>query len=153
MFSKGLCTPTHNLRLFNGIRSRLSCPQPGATRIVAAQSATIKDGSQSISLKEGDLVFVDFATASLDASKFPDPKTFKLDRPEASYINFGVGPHSCLGQPISVLAAATMLKSIGKVKNLKRVPGKAGEIRSKVVGGTRLYLTTDASAWVGMPQS
>jgi cytochrome P450 len=121
---------------------------------VSVASTTIVDDERNIQLKLGEQVCADFSSASRDPHKFSEPEKVKLDRPEESYLHLWTGPHSGLGGPIVLTAAATMLKSVAALKNLHRVSGKAGDSTTKTIGGAvKVYLTTDASAWSSLPQS
>lgn len=76
----------------------------------------------------------------------------KLDRPESSYIHHGWGPHACLGRQITVTAMASQLRVLGRLRNLRRVPGPQGQLKYKVVNGAfRVYLKPDWSAYWPFP--
>jgi len=133
---------------------RIATPAFGVLRVVGVPQATIADGSRTVPVKGGDVIFTDFVTAGMDASKFPDPQAIKLDRPDADYIHHGWGPHSCLGRPFVTTAAASMLKVFARLGNLRRAPGPAGEITSKEVGGAfKVFLLPDGSDWGAFPNS
>ena len=69
-----------------------------------------------------------------------------------SYIHYGWGPHKCLGLDASKLAMTTMLKTVGKLDNLRRAPGPQGELKKVVVpGGYTMYLTEDGSSYWPFP--
>jgi cytochrome P450 len=105
-------------------------------------------------VRENDTLLANFVTAGTDPSKFPDPETIKLDRPEENYIHHGWGPHTCLGRPIVTTAAASMLGVFARLKNLRRAPGDAGEMKNKVIGGTfKVFLTEDGQDWGSFPCS
>ncbi|KAL2872843.1 peroxidase/cytochrome P450 family protein [Aspergillus lucknowensis] len=130
---------------------RLSTPAFGVLR-TAADNATIKDGTSTTNVRKGDTLFVDFITAGLDPSKFPDPEEIKLDRPMELYIHHGWGPHSCLGRPIVTIAGACLLRVLGRLRNVRRAPGPSGEMKSKMVNAAfKVYLPEDASKWTPFP--
>ncbi len=112
----------------------------------------IEDGERAIHVKPGDEVLCDLVTASLDPTGFPEPEKVILDRPLDSYIHFGWGPHMCLGYGVSKLALTTMLKTVGKLDNLRRAPGTQGQIK-KVPGpgGITMYMTADQSSLFPFP--
>jgi len=60
--------------------------------------------------------------AGLDESAFPLPREIDPTRPEKSYVQYGWGPHSCIGAEIAVTALAVMLKVFGKLDGLRIVP-------------------------------
>ena len=123
----------------------------GVYRNVATK-ATIPDGDRNVNVSPGDKVFIDCITASHDPLAFPDPESVKLDRPMDSYIQYGQGPHQCLGYGMSKLALTTMLKTVAKLDNLKRAPGPQGHIKKVVLlGGVTAYMTADHSKYFPFP--
>jgi linoleate 10R-lipoxygenase len=95
----------------------------------AASAATIDDGGCQVSVKAGDKVFVSFVGAAKDPVMFPDPEEVKVDRPLDNYIHYDEGPHTCLGRDASRVALTAMLKTVGKLDNLRRAPGPKGELK------------------------
>ena len=123
----------------------------GVFRNVAG-ATTIEDGDRKIGVIPGDEVFVDCVTASQDPVTFPEPEKVKLDRPMDSYLQYGHGPHQCLGYDISKLAMTTMLKTVGKLENLRRAPGAQGLIKKiPGPGGVTRYMTADHSRYFPFP--
>ncbi|EDN03804.1 hypothetical protein HCAG_01669 [Histoplasma mississippiense (nom. inval.)] len=123
----------------------------GVYREVVTQS-TIKDGVKTLSLKPGDRVACNFAKASMDPKKFPEPDKVDLTRDLDSYIHFGQGPHKCLGFGICNAALSTMLKTVGKLENLRRAPGPQGELRRiPGPGGISKYLVVDYTSYFPFP--
>lgn len=123
----------------------------GVYRDVATM-ATIQDGDRKVHVKPGEEVFVDCVTASQDPTAFPEPRSVDLHRDMDSYIHYGHGPHQCLGYGVSKLAMMTMLKTVGKLDNLRRAPGVQGQIK-KIAGpgGVTLYMTADHSRYFPFP--
>ena len=123
----------------------------GVYRSVAT-TATIPDGDRMVNMMPDQRLFIDCVTASQDPVAFPDPKSVKLDRPMDSYIHYGQGPHQCLGYEMSKLAMRTMLKTVGKLDNLRRAPGPQGHIKKIASpGGVTLYMTADHSRYFPFP--
>ncbi|PLN76109.1 heme peroxidase [Aspergillus taichungensis] len=130
---------------------RLSTPAFGVLRNAAADT-TIDDSGKSIPVHKGDTIFADFVTAGRDASKFPDPESIRLDRPDELYIHHGWGPHACLGRAIVTVAGAAMLRVFGGLTNLRRSPGPSGEMKSTLVNNAfKVYLPEDGSEWTQFP--
>jgi cytochrome P450 len=93
-------------------------------------------------------------TACVDPDVFPNPYEIDLTRPEDLYIQYGYGPHSCVGAPIVITALASMLRVFGRLENLRRAPGPAGEMKSIMLHDTfRTYMTEDWSSWWPFPTS
>ncbi|KAK7728859.1 hypothetical protein SLS63_006467 [Diaporthe eres] len=121
-------------------------------------------------LKAGTRLLLDLTAANHDGTVFPEPETVRLDRPIKSYIHFGWGPHLCLGQDMSISGLAVVFKKIVGLKNLRRAPGRKGEvksfpaafwngqvgsIRNPDVGwtGLRTYMTADQSSFWPLPST
>ncbi|KAK6337318.1 hypothetical protein TWF730_002723 [Orbilia blumenaviensis] len=115
----------------------------------ADRAFDLTDGETTYTLKRGDVVFVNFITASRDPTVFPDPLEIKLDRPEGTYIQYGYGQHRCLGQDVNLIALTAMLKVFGKLENLRRAPGIQGNLKYiSRPGGSKVYLKEDwSSLW------
>ncbi|KAL8761616.1 MAG: hypothetical protein Q9184_002263 [Pyrenodesmia sp. 2 TL-2023] len=113
---------------------------------------TIDDNGRPVHVKPGDKVFCSFVQANREAKYFPDPDTVRLDRPLDSYIHYGVGPHACLGKEASRVALTAMLKTVGGLDGLRRVPGPAGELK-KVPrpGGFYIYMRSDWGGYFPFP--
>jgi cytochrome P450 len=132
---------------------RLSTPGFGVLR-TAVNAATVKDGNASTTAHKGDTIFVDFITAGRDPVKFPNPDEIRLDRPADIYIHHGWGPHACLGRAIVTAAGASLLRVLGRLENIRRAPGSAGEMKSKMVNNAfKLYLRENGSSWTPFPQN
>ena len=117
-----------------------------------ATTATVTDGDRTVNLNPGDEVFINCTTASHDPLAFPDPQSVKLDRPMDSYIQYGQGPHQCLGYGMSKLALTTMLKTVGQLENLRRAPSSQGHIKKvDLSGGLTAYMTADHSQYFPFP--
>ena len=118
----------------------------------AETDAKIEDGERTVNVNAGEKVLCDLVTACKDPQEFPEPDKVILDRPLDSYIHFGWGPHQCLGYPATKLALTTMLKTVGKLDNLRRAPGTQGQIK-KVPGpgGITMYMTADQSSIFPFP--
>lgn len=146
--------PFSHTRLKIFPRLRLAPAGFGLVRVVSADTATIHD-KDTISVKKGDQIYVDFITAGRDPQKFPNPDAIDLNRPDADYIHHGWGAHSCLGRPIVTVALATQLKVFAKLTNLRRAPGADGEMKFKLVNGgdIKAYLNEDGTEWAKFPTS
>lgn len=115
---------------------------------------TVKDYDRNLHLKKGDLVFVNFITASRDPDIFPDPLQVRLDRPLDSYIQYGDGPHECLGKAANIIGLTTMLMEFGKLKGLRRAAGPQGHLKFvPKPGGFKVYMKEDWSAFWPFPTS
>jgi linoleate 10R-lipoxygenase len=90
----------------------------------------------------------------LDPAQFPDPLKVNLDRPEESYVNYGWGPHHCIGKEINILANAAILRTFARLPGLRRAPGPQGQLKyvmqQEVV---RVYLQEDWGSYWFFPTS
>lgn len=114
--------------------------------------------SSSVHVPRGARVFCNIRAASLDPEVFPNPYEIDLDRNAELYIHYGLGPHQCIGLAASKTAAVQFFKKVFGLRNLRRAPGPAGQIKKVEVaapgqsvggpGGYVGYMTVDqSSAW------
>ena len=117
-------------------------------------STTIDDEGRQVSVQPGDRVFSSFVGANRDPERFPDPEKVRVDRPLDSYIHYGMGDHTCLGRDASRVALTAMLKTVGKLQNLRRAPGAQGQLK-KVPrpGGFYVYMTENHGSYFPFPTS
>ncbi|KAL8639900.1 MAG: hypothetical protein Q9226_008813 [Calogaya cf. arnoldii] len=113
---------------------------------------TINDGGRQVPVKPGDKIFCSFVQANRDPEVFPSPNTVRTDRPLESYIHYGMGPHTCLGRDASRVALTAMLKVVGRLDNLRRAPGPAGELKKiPRPGGFYIYMRADHGSYFPFP--
>ncbi len=123
----------------------------------AAASTIIRDRladgkGRDVHVEAGDKVFVSFVGAARDPFVFPSPDEVRVDRPLESYIHYGVGPHYCLGRDASRVALTAMLKVVGRLDNLRRAPGPAGELKKiPRPGGFYVYMRDDHGSYFPFP--
>lgn len=79
---------------------RYEGPAQTVTRI-AAEKIRLAD----VNIQQGDRVFLALNSAARDASVFPEPNSFKIDRNNNRHMAFGLGIHFCLGAPLARLEA------------------------------------------------
>lgn len=133
---------------------RLDPAAAGALRVVASPNATIQDGEKTLHPAQGSTILADFNTAGLDPTVFPDPTEVKLDRPDDLYIHHGYGGHACLGRKTVEVAIAVQLRALARLKNLRRAPGPAGQLKSTTVNGAfKVFMTEDWSEWTPFPST
>lgn len=134
---------------------RINCtPAYGVFRTCATPTATIIDGSRTITVKQGDTIFLDFLHAGTDPTKFPNPLEIKLDRPEEDYIHQGWGAHECLGREITFMSLAVQLRAFARLKGLRRA-GLGAKLKWKYLPGTtfKVFLNESLDAWTPFPRS
>lgn len=83
--------------------------------------------------------------ANRDPNIFPSPMEIRLNRPMDSYLQFGHGPHQCLGEGAAKTSLTAMLKTVaGKCENLRPAPGPQGQLK-KIDRGDGFYAFMDAN--------
>ncbi|GAA6048556.1 hypothetical protein JCM3770_006551 [Rhodotorula araucariae] len=125
-------------------------PQVPLIPRVAKADATIRDGDRTVEVNKGDFVYPSMLNAGMDPSVFPDPEQFRIRDP-SSYRLFGHGMHTCLGAPIINISLVQQMKQVFTLKNVRRAPGKAGQLVRfhQEVGGTQcpVYLSAQQTIW------
>jgi cytochrome P450 len=61
-------------------------------------------------IAEGDIVALAYGSANRDPRVFPDPNSFRLDRPSNRHMAFGTGPHFCIAAAVARLELAVLLE-------------------------------------------
>lgn len=86
---------------------RLASPIRGFTRRVA-RDTRIGD----VALRRGARVVLLYASANMDASRFPDPERFDLRRPAGANLGWGNGAHTCVGIHLAKLELQALLRAM-----------------------------------------
>ena len=121
---------------------------------LATESHTVNDDGRQVEVKPGDRVFCSFVGANREAEYFPDPDQVRLDRPMENYIHYGLGPHACLGGEASRVGLTAMLRTVGKLDNLRRAPGPQGQLKKiPRPGGFYIYMRADHGSYFPFPTS
>ena len=71
-----------------------------------------------VTLRAGDLVRQALGSADRDPARFDDPDVFRIERPPARHLSFGLGHHFCLGAPLARLQAQIVVETM-----VRRLPG------------------------------
>lgn len=92
--------------------------------------------------------------ANVDPHAFPNPLEIDITRPEDSYINYGFGPHSCIGKEMNIVANTAILRCFARLPNFRRAPGPQGQlkyvIKNQVV---KAYMQEDWGSYWYFPTS
>lgn len=86
---------------------RIASPIRGFTRTVAED--TVVDG---VELARGARVVLIFGAANLDESAFPEPETFRIDRPTGVQLGWGHGPHTCVGLHLAKMEMNALVRAM-----------------------------------------
>lgn len=123
----------------------------GAYRRAAADTV-VNDNGKPVRFDKGRNAFCSFLQIARDPAVYPDPHTVRLDRPVDSYIVYGIGSHACLGGEASRVALTAMLKTVGRLDNLRRAPGAQGETKKiPREGGFYAYMDAKESRYWPFP--
>jgi cytochrome P450 len=96
------------------------------------RSATRDVTLAGMDIPKGAIVTVCTAAANHDPRRFPDPCRFDIHRKRERPIEFGSGPHMCLGQHLARLEMTRALNAVlDRLPDLRVDPNKP---RSKMIG-------------------
>ncbi len=118
------------LRYLKSFRTHLGLDPvtPGVVRI-----ATVDRPSPPPFGTKGDRFYFDFTKAAVNPKTFDDPNEINPQRDPASYVFYqGDGVFKTLGPKFVVRVTAEVLRAVFVLKNVQRVPGKAGILRRSV---------------------
>lgn len=115
---------------------------------------TVDDGDRLVQVKVGDRICSSIVGANREAAYFPNPNTVDVHRPLDRYLHYGVGPHTCLGAAASRVALTAMLRTVGRLNNLRRAPGPQGQLKKvSKPGGSMSYMRADHGGYFPFPTS
>lgn len=101
-------------------------------------------------LPERSKLMFNIAGANRDPQKFPDPESFRLDRPLAQvrqHLSFGVGVHFCMGSSIARMEARIAMRLLLERLPALRLEGRGERVRTWLYWGrTKLPLAWGARA-------
>ena len=121
---------------------------------LAAEDLTLEENGKTVRVKKGEKIFTSFTQANRDEAYFPEPSQVRLDRPLDSYVQIGTGPAAALGREASQVALSAMLRTVGRLDNLRRAPGPAGQLKKvRQPGGYDLYMRFDHGSYTPLPTS
>lgn len=102
-------------------------------------------GTRTKAVPEGKVVLVSVLSAMFDPAGFPDPRTFRPDRPEEAYLHFGHGMHTCFGMAVNRAQIPTLVAAVVSLPGLRRAPGKEGKLVFDGPFPDRLVVEFDAA--------
>ena len=76
---------------------------------------TREDTELGTAIPAGAVVMAMVGSANRDERRFANPDVFRLDRPAARHLAFGVGPHACLGALLARAEARAALHALLRV--------------------------------------
>jgi cytochrome P450 len=91
-----------------------------------------------VTIRKGDQVLGIFPLAGLDERVNPDPMTFDPRRRNARHMDFGSGPHTCLGARLALREIRVFLEEwLAKMPQFSIVPGTAPRMSSGIINTMR----------------
>jgi cytochrome P450 len=96
--------------------------RPPVRSIIRVTKTDAEVGGRQI--PRGSAVISWIGSANRDASRFPDPERFDIDRSPNRHLSFGQGIHYCLGAPLARLEARIAIQGlVDRIASLEVVPG------------------------------
>ncbi|KAK4555581.1 hypothetical protein LTR86_007334 [Recurvomyces mirabilis] len=137
----------------SGVFRYVDLSASGKESIEVIDTPTLPDGTtkplgtQTHTLKSGQVVMLNLRSASHDPNGFKDPEKFDPDRDLNSYIHLGHGPHQCIGLPMTRVGLTTMLKVVAKLEGLQPAPVAIGgkTVRSSVKKVVKEFVPGDSA--------
>ncbi|GAA5970850.1 hypothetical protein JCM3765_006103, partial [Sporobolomyces pararoseus] len=107
---------------------RLDPPVGGFVRQAQSNVSLGGTGPNSVQIKAGTLIYIDWTKVNRDPSKFAEPDQIKLDRNPSLYKLAEPGIRSTHGEGINSLVAVAVSKEVLRLSNLRRAPGNSGKL-------------------------
>jgi cytochrome P450 len=92
----------------------------------SSRGATLGRGARKVPADK--VVLVSLLSAMFDPAAFPSPGGFRPDRPEASYLHFGHGMHTCFGLAVNRVQIPELVAAVVALPGLRRAPGADGKL-------------------------
>ncbi len=86
---------------------RIASPIRGFTRRLSRDHEI-----DSTPLPRGSRVLLLFGAANLDETRFPDPESYDIHRPNGAHLGWGNGPHGCAGANLAKLEIQALLRAM-----------------------------------------
>ncbi len=113
----------------------------------SARPTVIAEGThRERRVRQGRVVYAAILSAMFDPAVFEQPATFRVDRPLSSYLHFGHGLHTCFGERVNLVQMPETVGALLALDNLRRAPGRAGQILYDGPFPDRLILEFDGAA-------
>lgn len=110
---------------------------------VAAHDTEVQAGRRTVRIRGGARVLVAILPAMFDPAVVDQPTTFRIDRPDDTYLHFGAGMHTCFGRYVNLVQIPELLGALLRLDGLRRADGPAGQISYDGPFPDRLVLEFD----------
>lgn len=74
-------------------------------------------------LAAGTVLACCIGSAMFDEALFPEPESFRTNRPQDSYLHLGFGPHECLGIFVGKMIVPETLRQVFRLRRLRLASG------------------------------
>jgi len=118
--------PEDNRKIMGYIREAQRMNQPLPLFRDVSKNTIIPQEGGHIAVRQGDRIFVDLKAAHLNPRDFQDPLSVDWTRKTPSIQ--GMGLHKCPGITLVDETMPEIFKSIFRLENLRRAPGKEGKL-------------------------
>lgn len=85
--------------------------------------------------KQGERIYLLYASANRDETIFKDPDQFILERPEKKHIAFGTGVHNCIGSALARMEVEIVLNHLLESWSSIKMVGKLQRMQSFIIRG------------------
>jgi Dyp-type peroxidase family len=125
---------------------RFNAETPGLFRKCADDTTVARGTERETHIPGGALVLAATQSAAFDEAVVPNPDDFRTDRPWSTYLYFGSGQHSCLGEHVSRAQVPRIAMALLRLSGLRRAPGAAGKLSWDGIWPARLEVEFDTGA-------
>lgn len=113
---------------------------PGLFR-TCAKDFTVAEGTwRAKKIRAGTTVFASTRSAMFDGRVFPDPKAFRIDRPDYAYMHFGYGMHVCFGLYVNMQMVPAICKALLRRGSVRRKAGDEGKLQMDGIFAKKLVV-------------
>ena len=98
---------------------------------------------RSRTIPAGTRVLAATRSAMFDGRRVPAPSSFRIDRPDYSYMHFGAGMHECFGLYMNREMVPAICKAVLKRPGLRRAAGDAGRLKTDSIFPMSLVVEFD----------
>ncbi len=116
---------------------------PGLFRTCAERYRVAGGTWRGRTIPAGATVLALVRSAMFDGRRVPQPRSFRLDRPDYAYMHFGYGMHLCFGVYINQEMVPAICRALLRRRNLRRAPGPDGRLAMDGVFAKRLVVEYD----------
>jgi Dyp-type peroxidase family len=126
---------------------RFNAETPGLFRRCVNDTVLAPGTDRETPLKAGTIVLAATQSAAFDDAAVKDPEAFRTDRPWSTYLYFGSGQHTCLGEYVSRTQVPRIAMALLRLPRLRRAHGAQGELSWSGIWPKSLVVEFDRGAY------